>query len=406
MDPYLEGITPRFLTFFISVAKFNYFRLAYRKESILRRDRVTSEDEIFFQLALSQVENIGAITARKLIRHFGSAKELFRLGFRDLLQVSGMTSQRARNIAEFNNLDRISEEFEFASKRGVEIISFMDPGFPQRLNHCPDSPLVLFKKGEGDLNATRMVSVVGTRKISDYGKIITKELIAGFKPYNITVVSGMAYGVDICSHKACLNIGLPTIAVMGHGLDRIYPNSHTRYAKEMLEQGAILSEFTSGTQPDRENFPKRNRIVAGMTDATIVVESGYKGGSVITADLAMGYNRDVFAIPGRVSDPASEGCNQLIKTNRAALLESVKDLEYIMGWKVKDEHKEIQKRIFVDLKPEEEKLLSYLKEEGRSQIDEISLSTKLPMSLVMTHLLNLELNGLVRAIPGKNYEIC
>jgi DNA processing protein len=208
------------------------------------------------------------------------------------------------------------------------------------------------------------------------------------------------------AHRACLELGLPTVGVMGHGHDKMYPDSHSKYAKEMLENGALLTEFKTGTKPDRENFPKRNRIVAGMTDATIVVESGVSGGSIITAKLANGYNRDVFAIPGSIYSERSEGCNRLLKSHQAALLESAKDLEYIMGWAKKEKAKTVQTKIFVDLKEEEELILDVMREKGKMQIDSLSLETELTMSQAMVHLLNLELNGLVRSLPGKKYEVC
>lgn len=365
-----------------------------------------NKDEVFYQLALSKVENVGVISVKKLIRHFGTAREVFNLSSRELMQVPGMSLARAGAIASFHEFEAVEKDFEFAEKHGVEVISFQDPNYPNRLTHCSDGPVVLFTKGPADLSAKRMVSIVGTRKITDYGMQVTRELVESMLPYNITVVSGLAYGVDIQAHKACLELGLPTVAVLAHGLDKVYPNSHTRFAQEMAEKGGLVSEFSIGTIPDRENFPKRNRIVAGMTDATIVVESGISGGSIITANLAASYFRDVFAIPGRIHDPKSDGCNRLIKSNKAALLESAKDLEYIMGWTKAENAKPIQTKIFIDLKPEEEKLLDCLREKGKTQIDELSLTTELPMSMVMVHLLTLELNGLVRSLPGKVYEVC
>lgn len=364
----------------------------------------TDKDEIFYQLALCEVENLGVMSVKKLIRYFGSAREVFNLSSRELMQVPGMSIIRASSISKFRNFEVAEENINYAEKHGHRIISFLDADYPNRLKHCEDGPIVLFKNGNADLSAKRMVSVVGTRKISPYGKEVTRELIESMLPYDITVVSGLAYGVDIHAHQACIDLGLPTIGVLGHGLDSIYPNSHTRHAKKMIENGALLTEFGIRTAPDRENFPRRNRIVAGMTDATIVVESGAKGGSIITANLANGYNRDVFAIPGRIHDTLSEGCNRLIKSHRAALLESAKDLEYIMGWSTKEGAKAVQTKIFVDLSPEEEKVLNVIRESGKIQIDDLSLKLQMPMSGVMVLLLNLELNGMVRALPGKVYE--
>jgi len=348
---------------------------------------------------------VGVRSARKLINHFGSAREVFALGTRDLLQVQGMGLPRAHAIKGFNEFDSVERELNFAEKNGLHVLSFQDENYPKRLTHCFDAPVVLFKKGGADLNAMRMVSVVGTRNITDYGRQVTRDLIKSFVPYNITVVSGLARGIDVEAHSACLEYNLPTIAVLGHGLDRIYPAGNKREARRIAKDGALLSEFFTETLPDRENFPKRNRIVAGMTDATIVIESGFTGGSIITADLANSYNRDVFAVPGGIYNERSSGCNRLIKTNRAALLESVNDLAPIMGWKASDEKKHIQRKIFVELSTEEEKLISLLNEKGKQQIDDISLVTQIPMSTVMVHLLNLEMNGLIRALPGKVYEL-
>jgi len=348
---------------------------------------------------------VGVRSTRKLINHFGSAREVFHLGARDLLQVQGMRMPQAQAIRNFGEFEQVEKELKFAEKNGIRVLSFQDRDYPKRLTHCFDAPVVLFKKGDADLNATRMVSVVGTRDITDYGRKVTRDLIKSFVPYNITVVSGLARGVDVEAHSACLEFNLPTIAVLGHGLDRVYPAGNTREARRIAKEGALLTEFFTGTLPDRENFPKRNRIVAGMTDATIVIESGFSGGSIITADLANSYNRDVFAIPGGIFDERSSGCNRLIKTNRAALLESVKDLENIMGWKAREEPKHVQRKIFVELSSEEEKLVNLLNANGKQQIDEISLQTQIPMSTVMVHLLNLEMNGLVKALPGKVYEL-
>ncbi|MEM9050561.1 MAG: DNA-processing protein DprA [Bacteroidota bacterium] len=364
-----------------------------------------NKDEIFYRLALSEAENVGVKTAKKLINHFGSAREVFNLSTRELMQVQGMAMHRAVSISTFSGWERIEKELNYAEKSGVEVTSFTDKDYPNRLKHCEDGPLVLFKKGKADLSAGRMLSVVGTRRITEYGRAITRELIESLVPYDVTVVSGLAYGVDVEAHKACVDFGVPTIGVLGHGLDKIYPSSHTRLANEMAAgSGALLTEFLTGTKPDRENFPQRNRIVAGMCDATLVIESAAHGGSMITAELANNYHRDVFAIPGRVGDKRSEGCNKLIKGHKAALFESVKDLEYIMGWTLPQESKPIQKKIFVDLSPEEETMLSFLREKGKTQIDELSLELKVPVSMSMVHLLNLELNGLVRSLPGKIYE--
>jgi DNA processing protein len=363
-------------------------------------------NDLLYILALTLVDGIGPASGKKLMQHLGSAEAVFRASRRDLLQVPGINESRAEAILSFQDFARAEGELRWCEKHGVEPIPHMAKAYPNRLKHCDDGPLLLYRKGPADLSAPRMVSMVGTRRISEHGKHTTRQLVEAMVSYGVTIVSGLAYGVDIEAHKAALDVGLPTIAVLGHGLNRIYPAAHARYAAEMTQRGALLTEFTTATKPDRENFPMRNRIVAGMCDATIVVESGESGGSMITADLANGYSRDVFAIPGRIHDDRSAGCNLLIKSHRASLLSSVKDLEYVMGWSAKPSGKPMQRKIFVDLHPNEEKLMACMREKGRVQIDEISLATQMPMSSVMVHLLNLELNGLVRALPGKLYEPC
>jgi len=366
-----------------------------------------NKDEVFYRIALSKVENIGVKSAKKLINHFGSARELFALDARDLMQVRGMNMVRASAILSFDGWDDVEREMDFASKNEIRVLSHTDGEYPNRLKHCEDGPLVLFVKGDANLCSQRMMSIVGTRKSTSYGRQMTRRIVEDLVPYRVTVVSGLAYGIDFEAHKACLDFEIPTVAVLGHGLNKVYPFSHTPLAEAIVEAGgALVSEFTTDTKPDRENFPMRNRVVAGICDATLVVESAPQGGSIITADLANGYNRDVFAVPGKLGDERSEGCNRLIKTHRAALFETVKDLEYVMGWTVSEESKVIQKKIFVDLSPEEEAVLKMIVEQGRIQIDELSLSLKSPVSTTMIHLLNLELNGLVRSLPGKFYEAC
>lgn len=366
-----------------------------------------NKDEIFYRLALGEVENVGIKTAKKLINHFGTAEEVFRLSSRELMQVQGMVQHRATAIAGFSNWEKVERELNYAERNGIKTISYSETAYPNRLKHCEDGPLVIFVKGDANLSANRMLSIVGTRRLTEYGKSITRNLIESLIPYGVTVVSGLAYGIDIEAHKACVDFDIPTVAVLAHGLNKIYPAAHTRLAGEMVQKGgALISEFTIDTKPDRENFPKRNRIVAGMCDATLVVESAARGGSIITAELANAYHRDVFAIPGRVGDPRSEGCNKLIKGHKAALFESVKDLEYIMGWTLPEKSKPIQKKIFVDLSPDEEAVLFLLRDKGRIQIDELSLALKSPVSMTVVHLLNLEINGLVRSLPGKFYESC
>lgn len=373
------------------------------------KDLPLDKIDVYYDLALSQVDGIGAKSLKKLVAHFGSSREVFRRDLAELVSAPGMNISRAEAIASFSGFDRVDREMRFADENGIELLSFLDARYPNRLKHCEDGPAVLFVKGEAKLAAGRMLSIVGTRRVTGYGKSMARKIVEAVAPHGVTVVSGLAYGVDIEAHRACVDLGVPTIAVLGHGLHEVYPVSHTRYALDIVEHGgALVSEFVAGTRPDRENFPQRNRIVAGMSDATVVVESGKSGGSMITASLASEYNRDVFAVPGRIDDPLSEGCNHLIATKKAKLLTSPAQLLSEMGWlpSATATKKNIQKKIFVDLSPEDEKILGLLREKTRLQIDDLGLEMKMPTSRLLVLLLNLELNGLVRSLPGKVYETC
>jgi DNA processing protein len=260
-------------------------------------------------------------------------------------------------------------------------------------------------KGNANLNAGKVVGIVGTRSMTDYGRDKCRELVDGLVAHNALIVSGLAYGVDACAHKAALDNNLFTAAVLGHGLDRIYPPLHDKLARRMVEQGALVSDFMTETKPDRENFPKRNRVIAGLCDALIVVEAASSGGALITANIANSYNRDVFAVPGRTTDPYSAGCNQLIKTNKAALLEGIADLEYIMGWDTGPKKKNTQHILFADLEPEEEKMVDFLRQNPESGIDFIVANAGFTVSKTSSLLLNLEFKGLVKPMPGKVFKL-
>jgi DNA processing protein len=284
---------------------------------------------------------------------------------------------------------------------------YTDKDYPARLKNCDDAPVLIFFKGKCELNNFRMISIVGTRNATDYGKQITEQLVNDFAKYNVSIVSGLAYGIDITAHKAAIKNGLSTVAVLAHGLDRIYPAIHKPIAEKMLHNGGLLTEFISETNPDRENFPSRNRIVAGMTDAVIVIESSIKGGALITAELANGYNRDVFAIPGKVGDEYSQGCNEFIRLNKAALIESADQVAEMMQWQLETEKKNEPKqlKIFHELKPEEKILVNVLQEKGRLDIDALTQHSNMPMSKVSSTLLNLEFAGVLKALPGKMFEL-
>ncbi len=258
-----------------------------------------------------------------------------------------------------------------------------------------------------DLDRQRVVSIVGTRNATDYGKKVCDELIQQFseRGYPVLIVSGLAYGIDVQAHKSALKYNLPTVGVVAHGLDTLYPSLHRETAIKMLGDGGLVSDFPSGTKIDPSNFLRRNRIIAGLADATLVVESAEKGGALVTADIAFSYNRDVFAFPGRADDTYSKGCNNLIRNNGASLITGIEDLEFFMGWEMQKEEKALQQSLFADLSPEEERLVNLLKGEGRLFIDQISAETGLPASRVSAMLLNLEFKNVLVALPGKMYKL-
>ena len=283
------------------------------------------DKNLLYHIALTSIPNIGSITAKKLIAYTGSVSQIFNDKKSTLEKIPGIGAFNAQNIIQNKDfaLNLAQHELSFIEKHNINALTYLEDNFPKRLIQCEDGPLVIFSNGEFNFNSQKVISIVGTRNATDYGKEFCENLIFDLMPHKPLIVSGLAFGVDICAHKSAIKNNLPTIGVLAHGLDRIYPAIHTSTAKQMLENGGLVTEFRSGTNPDRENFPKRNRIIAGLSDLTIVIESSKKGGSLITADLANSYNRDVFALPGRINDTQSEGCNALIKQNKAHLIQSV-----------------------------------------------------------------------------------
>lgn len=363
------------------------------------------DESLKYKIAISLIPNIGDMRAKRLISYCGSAEAVFSEKKTALEKIPGIGEANAKAVLTQKVFERVDQEIKFIEKNKITPLFYLDKEYPKRLTHCEDSPVLLYFKGKANLNSEKIISIIGTREATDYGKQMCEKLIADLAPYNPIIVSGLAYGIDICAHKAAMDNNLSTVCGLGHGLDKIYPAVHRTYAEKMLENGGWLSDFTSGTTPDRENFPRRNRIVAGMSDATIVVESKIGGGSLITADIANSYNRDVFAFPGRVNDECSVGCNNLIKQNKAALIQSAADIIYIMGWEQKMKNAPIQKQLFVELKPEEEILVNLLKEKESVNVDDICLFAKMPMSKVSSILLTLEFSGIVKSLPGKRYRL-
>lgn len=361
---------------------------------------------IAYKIGLSLIPKIGAVNAKKLIAYCGSAEAVFKEKEKFLLKIPGIGKAIAKEVINQSIIDRAMEEKTFIEEKKITPLFFLDEAYPKRLRHCVDSPVMLYYKGNAELNNSKTIAIVGTRNATDYGKQACQDLVKGISKHNPLIVSGLAYGVDVTAHKAALDNNLQTIGVLAHGLDRIYPPLHKDIAKKMVTKGGLLTEFMQNTTPDRENFPKRNRIVAGMVDAVIVIESGIKGGALITADIANSYNRDVFAVPGKINDAFSAGCNFLIKTHRAALLEKFEDIEYIMGWEVSPKkRKPKQRELFIELNEEENKIVAILKKEESLGIDTLCLKAAMPMSKVSPVLLNLEFEGVVKSLPGKRYSL-
>jgi len=359
------------------------------------------------QLALSLVPNIGTVQAKILIDHFGDATAVFKAKKSSLEVLAGIGEVRARSIKSFADYKRAEEEIAFIEKYKITPLFLTDKAYPQRLLNCYDPPTILYYRGRADLNAAKIIAVVGTRSKTDYGKQITDKLLSDLAQLQVLVISGLALGIDAVAHKAALKHAMPTVAVVAHGLDKIYPAEHTGLAKDIIkENGGLLTEFRSKTKPDKHNFPSRNRIVAGMSDATIVIETDIKGGSMITADLANGYNRDVFAFPGRTTDNKSAGCNELIKNNKAILLSGAADIIDMLGWAEQTNiPKKIQKELFIQLSDEEKTIVDLLKEKETLSIDELNIKSRLSSSTVAAAILNLELQNVVASLPGKLYKL-
>ena len=346
------------------------------------------------------------MNARNLLSYCGSAEEVFKSKISSLLTVPGIGPVTARSIKHHAGFERAEKELLFIEKYKIKPLFISDPAYPSRLKNCADAPLLLYFKGNCDLNASRVLSVVGTRNATEYGREICRQLIADLVKHKPLIVSGLAYGIDSVTHKECVKHSVETVGVLGHGLDRIYPAENRTLAEKMLHCGGLLSEFPSATNPDRENFPRRNRIIAGMADATIVVEASIKGGALITAEIANSYNRDVFAYPGRVNEEFSAGCNFLIKSNRANLVSRVADLEYMLGWtETKVADKKPQLSLALNLTKEEQIIADILQEKGSIAIDELAIHSRMAQSKLAVTILGLEMQGILISLPGKQYKL-
>jgi DNA processing protein len=360
---------------------------------------------VFHQVALTLVPGIGNVLGRSLVCDLGGAEEVFKAKRRELTRIHGIGGRTAEAILRCSTFYRAEEELRFMERNKVSLFFFTDPLYPSRLKQCYDAPLLLYFKGTADLNSQRILSVVGTRSATVYGKELVNNLIDELKGFGVFVISGLAHGIDSRVHRACLTHGVTTAGVLGHGLDRIYPSQHRNIAEKMLENGGWISEFPSGTNPDRENFPKRNRIIAGMADATVVVEAGKKGGALITADLANSYDRDVYAYPGNVGNEYSAGCNMLIKTNRAHLVTGAEDISFMLGWNVAGKAAPVQVNLPLDLSTDELTLVGLLRETDERSIDELQILSGFTPPKLNAALLGLEIKALIRVLPGKSYRL-
>ena len=360
--------------------------------------------DLLYTLALQKAEGIGDVTARKLLSHFGDAQTIFKAKLSQIQKIDGIGQFRLKALSDKTNLKKAEAEVAFIEQNNIEVFYFADANYPQYLRHCPDSPLLLFAKGNFNFDNRKVISIVGTRQMTSYGLEVCRKIISDLAPLDPVIVSGYAYGVDMAAHLAAIDNRLQTIGVVAHGLDTIYPKPHKKFIGKTLANGGFLSEFWSNTEPTRENFIKRNRIVAGLSQATIVVESAEKGGSLVTANMANGYDRDVFAVPGRTTDKYSQGCNNLIKSQKAHILTSGADLIYMLNWDLASTGKSLQKQLFVSLDADEQKVYDYLFKSGKQLLDVIAMDCSFPISRLSPMLLNLELKGAVRPLPGKLFE--
>lgn len=362
-------------------------------------------NRLLYEVALTLVPGIGDVNGKKLVAYCGGAESVFYENKKTLSRIPGIGEKTIESILSQNVLSRAERELDFAEKHDIRVLYYLNSDYPKRLQHCYDSPMILYCKGNTDFNVDKIVGIVGTRNVTDYGKIMTDKIVSELVGDDVLVVSGLAYGVDTCAHSASVRNGLKTAAVLAHGLHTIYPPVNRNLAKKMLEcGGSLLTEQLSGVDPDKENFPKRNRIVAGMVDCLIVVESASKGGALITAEIANAYDREVFAVPGRIGDVYSAGCNKIIKDNKANILLDVGDLRSIMRW---DENKKVmakQMRLFREFNEEERLVMKLFEESDVVYLDKIITETMLSPTKIASILLSLEFDGILTALPGKRYQ--
>lgn len=365
-----------------------------------------TEQDLIFALALQHVPKIGATTAKKLINHCGSAEAVFKEKRSNLLKIDGIGTITIEGLFDAIHIEEATNELCFIRDNNIVPHYFTEDTYPERLKHCIDGPIVLFQSGNINLNNRPIISIVGARKITTNGIAFCEKLVEEISHYNPVIVSGFAYGADITAHKAAIKHNLQTIGCLAHGLNQIYPKVHKKYVVEVENHGGFYTDFWSTDVFDRKNFLKRNRIIAGLSEATIVIESAEKGGSLVTADIANSYDREVFAVPGRVTDSQSVGCNNLIKFQKAHLLSNPMDIPYILNWQLEDEKKPaVQKQLFVELSEDEKVIYNYLRDKGKEILDVIALECNIPTYKLAGILLNMELKGIIRPLPGKLFEV-
>jgi len=365
-----------------------------------------NNNELLYVLALQHVAKIGDITAKKLIAHCGSAEAVFKEKKQNLLRIDGIGSIVISDLFTRTHLKAAEKELQFIKDENILCHYFAAATYPEKLKHCIDSPILLFQAGNINLKQQRIISIVGARKVTTNGIAFCEKLVEQLAIFNPVIVSGFAYGTDITAQKAAMKQELQTIGCLAHGLNQVYPKTHKKYVAEVEKNGGFFTDFWSSDTFDRNNFLKRNRIIAGISQATIVIESAEKGGSLVTADIANSYNRDVFAVPGRVTDSQSVGCNNLIKHQRAHMLSNPLDIPYILNWELEDSQKPaVQKQLFVELDDQEKVIYNFLKDIENEQLDVIALRCNLPTFKVAGLLLNMELKGVVRPLPGKLFEV-
>ena len=366
-----------------------------------------SYPDMFYRIALTMLQDIGAITAKKLVAYTGSAKAVFTEKRSNLLKIPGIGNHLATRIVSGNIMKDAEMEMEYIQKKKISALYFLDENYPERLKHCIDGPVMLYLRGENCLSESKILSIVGTRQASEQGKAICRDIIQelGSRYKNLVIVSGLAYGIDITAHQSALANNIKTAAVLGHGLKTIYPYVHAESAKRISEKGALVTDFSSGVKPERNNFIRRNRIIAGLSEATLVIESGKKGGALITADIAMSYDREVMTVPGRPSDQFSSGCNDMIKRNMASLVENSNDIEYILGWESKDKGVLQAQLPMVTFSDEERRIIEAIHHNSELVPETIGSITNIPIQRVLSLLIEMELRGWLTPLPGNVFRL-